>query len=259
MSDRLVTLLEEAARDAVFPPTPPLVAEVRRRIDSGPIPVAEIRLPRTRPPLARPVLASLLMVALGLAVTLSLSVTARRAVADLLGVAGIHVTFGEEPPGTPRPLRRIDLGVRLSKDAASDRAGFEVKTPRVPGETPAYYFDPAVGDRGMVSIVYPHDAPTLAGADLLVTQFTATLREEFVKKIGISGSEVRYLRVRGSDAYWIRGEPHFFFYEDGTGEVRETSIRLAGNVLLWEEDGVTYRIEGAGTLAEARRLASSLR
>lgn len=258
MSDRVVALLEEAAREAAFPPTPPLAESVRRRIDTGPMPVAEIRLPRTRPPLVRPVLVALGVVALALGLTLSLSVTARKAVADLLGVVGIRVTFGEEPPAPPRAPEEIELGRRVSKRVASERAGFRVKTPRGLG-TGAVYFDAYVGERGMVSIVYPGDSASLAEADLLFTQFAATVREEFVKKLGILGSDVRYVRVRSSDGYWISGEPHYFFYEERNGEIRQETVRLAGNVLLWEEGGVTYRIEGAETLAEARRLAESLR
>lgn len=259
MSDRLPVLLQEAARDAEFPETPPLAREVRRRIEAGPLPVAEIRLPRTRPPLLRPALVSVAALALVLTVTLSLSVTARRAVADLLGVVGIRVTFGEEPPGTPRPLAEIGLGTRVSRAEASERVGFRVTTPRAVGAAPAIYFDEYVGRRGMVSIVYPRGAATLADADLLVTEFSASLHPDFFKKLAVVGSKVRYVRVRSSEGYWISGEPHYFFYQERDGETRQESIRLAGNVLLWEEDGITYRIEGAGTLAEALRLADSLR
>lgn len=258
MSDRLVTLLQDVARDAEFPETPPLATRARARIETGPRPVAEIRLPRTRPPLVKPVLVALAAVVAAAAVTLSLSVTARRAVADLLGVAGIRITFDEDPQVTPMPLEEIDLGARVSLETASERAGFAVKTIPGLGEA-AFYFDPTVGDPGMVSVLYPADAATLADADLLVTQFRATLREEHVKKLGTLGTKVRYLPVWSADGYWIGGDPHLFFYEDRTGASRHESVRLAGNVLLWEEDGVTYRIEGAETLAEARRLAASLR
>ena len=38
-----------------------------------------------------------------------------------------------------------------------------------------------------------------------------------------------------------------------------TAVRRAGDVLLWEEGGVTYRIEGAPSLDEALAVAGSLR
>jgi hypothetical protein len=254
----LSVLLGEAARDAEFPATPQVAGRVRNRIEAGPIPVGTIHVPRTRPPVLRPVIAAAVVLILALALTLSLSVSARRAVADLLGVVGIRVTFGDEPPAAPRPLRDIPLGASVARSEAGERVGFHVMVPRaVPGE-PAFYVEPSIGESGMVSVVYPRDARTMAGVDLLVTQFVASVREEYVKKLATLGSEIRYVRVRSSDAYWIGGDPHFVFYEDRDG-VRQEEVRLAGNVLLWEEDGVTYRIEGAGSLREARRLAASLR
>ena len=259
MSDRLVALLEQAASHADFPETPPLAERVRARVEAGPLPVAEIRLPRTRPTLARPVLVALTVAALTLGVSVSLSATARRAVADLLGVVGIEISFDEPPGVTPRPASEIDLGTRVSRTEASERARFRVTTPAVLPGTPAFYFDGSIGDRGMVSVVYPRDAASLAEAELLVSEFIASLDEEYVKKLSTLGSNLRYVSLRGVDGYWVGGEPHIFFYEDSSGSIRQESVRLAGKVLLWEEDGVTYRVEGAASLAEARRIAESLR
>lgn len=255
----LVKLLQEAARDAAFPETPPLAERVRTRIERGPRPIAPVVLPRTRPPLLRPVLVAALAVAVALAVTLALSVTARRAVADLLGVAGIRVTFGDDPPSSPRPPGRVRFGERVSRAAASERAGFRVSIPAAVAAEPALYFDASVGDRGMVSVVYPRGAGTLADVDLLLSQFVASVPEEYVKKLVTMGSDVTYTDVEGLPAFWIAGTPHFFFYEERDGEVRRETVRLAGDVLVWEEGGVTYRVEGARSLEDARRIAESLR
>ena len=254
----LVALLERAAREAEFPETPALAERVRARIESGPLPVATIRLPRTRP-LLRPVLVVLVALAVLLAATLSVSVTARRAVADLLGVVGIRVTFGDEPPASPRPARRIGLGDAVSRAAASESAGFPVRVPEaVPGK-PAIFFDPSIGDPGMVSVVYPRDAKTLADVDLLVSQFVASVPGDYVKKLLTVGSEITYTRVGSSEAFWISGVPHYFFYEEPDGAIGRENVRLAGSVLLWVEDDVTHRVEGAASLSEAREIAASLR
>ena len=37
------------------------------------------------------------------------------------------------------------------------------------------------------------------------------------------------------------------------------SRRLAGNVLIWEAGDVTYRLEGAKTVADARAVARNLK
>lgn len=255
----LAELLQSAASEAAFPETPALAAKVRARIEAGPIPVAAIRLPRTRPRLLRPALVTILSVALAGAVALSVSVTARRAVADLLGVAGIHVTFDEDPRVTPRPATRIPLGEPLSRAEASERSGLRVLVPRAAAGDAAFYLDESVGESGMVSVVYPADAKTLADVDLLVSEFVASVPADYVKKLSSLGSEIEYTTVGSSEAYWISGEPHLFFYGDGHGDIRQETVRLAGNVLLWAEDGVTYRIEGAGSLRRALQLAASLR
>jgi hypothetical protein len=259
---RLAALLGDVAGATEFPETPPLAASVRRRIESGPLPVARIRLPRTRPPLWRPALAVAAIALVALAVTLSLSVTARRAVADLLGVVGIHVTFDDGPGGKPlSPRTDLDLGEQIATYEAEERVGFDVVVPSAPKSRRvwAVYYDASIGQRGMVSLVYPHDAESVDDVDLLLTQFEASADGQLFKKVAIEGSDVTYTNVGGSEAYWIGGDPHLFYYVDEDGEPRPESVRLAGRVLIWEDDGVTYRIEGARSLRAALRLAASLR
>jgi hypothetical protein len=69
---------------------------------------------------------------------------------------------------------------------------------------------------------------------------------------------VEFVNVNGGQGYWISGEPHTFAYLSTRVTIPERA-RLAGNVLLWEVGGVTYRIEGPRTLEEAMRVARSLR
>jgi hypothetical protein len=57
----------------------------------------------------------------------------------------------------------------------------------------------------------------------------------------------------------LSGEPHFLFLIDESGNAVEESARLARDVLLWDEDGVAYRLEGDFDREEALRLARSLR
>ena len=71
------------------------------------------------------------------------------------------------------------------------------------------------------------------------------------------GGEVAVGDGRGR-ALWIEGEPHLFFYRDRDGQVRDESVRLAGNVLLWERGELTLRLEGAIARDEAIRIAASV-
>jgi hypothetical protein len=254
---RIAALLEAAAPHVEFPETPPLPALVRRRIERGPIPVGTIAVPRLRPPLWRPVLAFASVVVLALAVTLALSATARKAVADLLGVVGIHVTFDDPREGLPPPRDVLELGTSMSTFEAAGRVGFEVLQPSL-RRVAAVYFDASIGETGMVSFVYPPDAKSVSDVDLLVTQFAATLDGAFFKKVALAGGDVTYVDVRSRPGYWVGGGPHLFWYVDADGP-RDETIRLAQRVLIWEEDGVTYRIEGAGSLRAALRIARGLR
>jgi hypothetical protein len=56
----------------------------------------------------------------------------------------------------------------------------------------------------------------------------------------------------------VAGGTHFFFYRDPDGKIVETTIRLVGSALLWEEEGLVIRIEGAPNLEAAQKVAASL-
>jgi hypothetical protein len=64
--------------------------------------------------------------------------------------------------------------------------------------------------------------------------------------------------VAGHEAYWITGAPHAFFYVDSSGDPLPDSTRLAGNTLLWVDDGVTFRFESDLDLRRAVALAERL-
>jgi hypothetical protein len=57
----------------------------------------------------------------------------------------------------------------------------------------------------------------------------------------------------GDFGLWISGGEHVLGWEHGT-----VQTRLAGNVLLWLSDGVTYRLEGEFTKAQLLRLARKI-
>lgn len=84
-------------------------------------------------------------------------------------------------------------------------------------------------------------------------------QEDFFKKLTSQKTIVERVEVNGAEGYWLTGEPHVFYYQVNEAAVAEESIRLVENVLLWEQDGVTLRIETAGTLDQALEIAASLR
>jgi hypothetical protein len=65
--------------------------------------------------------------------------------------------------------------------------------------------------------------------------------------------------VRGEPAYFLSGEPHAVLLVGRDGIPITETARLARDVLVWEEDGRTVRVEGELTREEALSLAESLR
>src|SRR6185436_7257097 len=91
---------------------------------------------------------------------------------------------------------------------------------------------------------------------LIVMQSEGTF---FTKQVG-SGTRVDHTQVNGSDALWITGAEHFFGYVEVPGQdARFAPVYLAGNVLVWESDRLTLRLEGKVSKAQALRIARSFR
>jgi hypothetical protein len=57
---------------------------------------------------------------------------------------------------------------------------------------------------------------------------------------------------------WIEGQPHTVLYRDSDGQVREERSRLAANTLLWEQSGLTLRLESSLSKDEAIRIAEGV-
>jgi len=248
--DRLDSALQQLAAGVEYPPTPALAGVVRSRIEDTPTTSVARLFPRPR--WYRPAIAVAALV-VAFAATLTFSPTARRAVADLLGVAGIHIDLEGEPPPVG-PLRSGpnagELGEHVDVGEARAFVDFEIKVPARFNGAPLVYLDRSV-QGGLVSFFVDGERKPA-----LVTQFVAQLDEGFFKKISGSGGEVEFPDVNGTPGFWVSGSHVFYYVADG--EFVEESVRIAGPVLLWEEAGVTYRIEGARSMAEALEIASSL-
>ncbi|HVR79969.1 MAG TPA: hypothetical protein VMS99_16450 [Acidimicrobiia bacterium] len=182
----------------------------------------------------------------------------RQAVADLLEVAGIRVSWSEQ---TVTPVAELELGEQVSLEEAAEMASFPLLSPigAEVGEADGVYFSD-FPPGGAVHLVWESDRSLPAagetGVGLLYSQFKLEAPGGFTKTVQ-PGSEARRVQVRDNDGFWIEGVPHIIFYEDETGS--QERARLAANVLAWEEGGVTHRIETTLALDDALRLAESLR
>ena len=100
------------------------------------------------------------------------------------------------------------------------------------------------------------DAPRL----LVAQTPELEIDEPFIlKKLAAAGTSVARVSVRGTPAYFLSGEPHAVVLVDEDGTAIIDSARLARDVLVWDEDGRTVRLEGDLTETEAVEIADALR
>jgi hypothetical protein len=246
-------MIDERLRDlgtaVAFPPTPPLASLVGDALPHQPR--------RWQPRRA---------VGRGLALALIATILLIGAAAAFgFGVGGLRLVFG---PASFSPLPSYvvgpELGEPVSLDDARSRVTFSLRVPTLAslGQSDLVYLAiPPAG--GAVTLLYGErsgfPAASATGIGLIVTQFRADIAPESFEKLIDSGVRVTAARVDGVDAWWVAGGEHFFFYRDAQGQVVASTLRLAGDTLIWEEGGVTYRVEGAPSLAQAIRVAESLR
>jgi hypothetical protein len=248
-SRRIESVLYELGGQIDWPDHPDQVTAVLRRLSA---PTGAARQFRWLPLTAAVILV--------VASILLLSPGAREAVADLLGVAGIEVRFGEdvEPPVGAE----LDLGEAVTLEEAAGASEFNLSVPELPGPPDAVYLSSRPSE-GRVSMVWEGDETLPAAGEsnvgLIYSQFALDLAEEevFVKTVR-PDSGVRVVEIAGIIGLWIDGAPHIITYEDAAGNIVEEETRLAGNVLMWERAGVTHRIETTLPVEDAVELAESI-
>jgi hypothetical protein len=256
--NELEQVLLEAGRRIEYPPTPELAASVAARLASV-TPARERPLARRRLVLAL----ALLAVAVGAAFAVP---GARTAILEWLGLRGATVQRVETLPETQRQGAPAAAGLRLGTPVtlaqARARVSFAVAVPETLGEPDEVYVAFDVPG-GRVSLVYlpgerlPKEPQS--GIGLLLTEFRGANAPEFVGKLAAGGTRVEEVTVAGGPGIWLSGEPHEVFFRDARGEIRTDTIRLAGNTLLWEREGLLLRVESALTREQAIRVAGSVR
>ena len=134
-----------------------------------------------------------------------------------------------------------DLGQPASRDDAEAALGGPLVLPQVSGTPQLYVRD------GIVSALLATPEP------VLVSAFRSP-GGSILKKVAGLATVVEPATIDSArEGLWIAGGAHVVYW-------LTAPPRLAGNVLLWEDDGVTYRIEGASLTKErAIELAREMR
>jgi hypothetical protein len=264
----LETALRSLAQSIDYPPQSNLAAAVRERIEArpslrrGPLGRASWWLRNVVASLREPAFAATVIVVL-VSLVLMISPAARVAVADWLGFDDVRVTF-DEPPVSPAPPVGGDLrlGRRVTLGEARSLVDFEVLVPEALGAPDEVYYNKFVSD-GQVSLVYREsdDLPSAQGTSVgaIVTQFEADfLDQEFYQKFPQRSATVQEVTVAGVRAVWI-DQPHALIFRSADGVVDSEDSRLSGPSLIWEKDGIVYRLESRLPLNRAITAAESLR
>lgn len=258
--------LTDLGRHLTFPATPELAPLIRTRLETETSP-----RPGTSPSRASWRIGWLAAAAIVLIIaTLLLFPQVRTAIADRLGWPGVRIEWFETLP-TPvaSPVGTgLNLGRQVTLEEARESVDFPVLLPTQAGfDQPDEVYLSGRGEATMVSFVYlpgpdlPSSQQTGVGA--LLTEFRGSPERDLIMK-GLHDDEnganrLQSVSVDGRPGFWISGVPHAFFVCPERGECREVPYRLASNVLLWQQNGLTMRLESALTREESLAIAASMR
>jgi hypothetical protein len=242
--NELERALVALGRELSVPEAPDLVASVRERLE--PRRGWALRQERRRWLVAVAVAALALLGA-----TLAIP-EARSALFRVLSIGGERIELVDDLPEVPvADDLETALGERVTLGEARGRSGFQLhELDEVPDRV-------YLGDRGTVWFLY--GSPS--NVRLLVAQ-TPRLTVDapaILKKLREDATRVEEVSVEGARGVFLSGQPHFVFLYDERARVVEASARLAEDVLIWDDGGVAYRLEGDFDRDDALRLARELR
>jgi hypothetical protein len=236
MTSELEQRLAALGMGLELPPAPDLVPAVLARLPARPR-----RRARAGRTLAVALAAMALLAGAAMAVPPS-----RHAILRILGIEGVRI---ERVPHLPPPPagtgRRLRLGQAIPLARARDAASFTALLP--PGSPAAYVGHDVPG--GRVSLLLGR---------VLIIEFRGRTTPYIFKVIG-PGTRLEHVRVNGRPGVYLAGAPHIVLFQTLKGEIQADDVRLAGNVLIWQQGPLTIRVEGTRTLAQALALARSLR
>jgi hypothetical protein len=252
MADRFADLegaLRALAPRIAVPAAPSIAPAVVARLETE-------RMRRARPPF--PGLAlwtrrrALVFAAIAVLALLALAAAAR------FTIGAVQIRVQPTPPVTGSPPPPFDLSVLGPARSPSEAAAtvrFATALPSGPGPDSAYVVEGPTGRRSVAfawlpSTTYPQIEGTPWG--LIVLEIPGD--DELVLKSVNSFEDIVPAVVDGHRADWI---PTTHTLELRTASGSQT-FSVDGNVLIWERDGVTYRLETTLSFDAAIALAESI-
>jgi hypothetical protein len=250
--------LRALGRELAFPATPEIAPAVRDRLRDQP--------KRRRLTPRRTILVAFAGALLTASAAIAAVPAARHTVLEWLGLRSVRIERVPTQPTAPRAGvagMRLDLGRRATISGARASVRFPILTPRLANLEDPQVFVSASPPGGRVTLLYPaRPGIPLAlgtGVGMLITEFRGDQPAAFIEKTLGPGTTAEQFTLRGQPAVWISGQPHVVVFRDADGTIREDTLRLAGNTLLWRRGPLLVRIEAHISKAAALRIAHSMR
>ncbi|MBI5960648.1 MAG: hypothetical protein HY866_18055 [Chloroflexi bacterium] len=237
------TTVQETAKAFVYPPTPDLARHSEEWLPGA----ADMGRRRfvLRP--AWGVLIVLIILAALLAVP-----QVRASILDALRIGAVQINLIEDD-SPPDYIPLIVLGApgqvlkgETTLDAARAALDYPIRLPPDLG-APDRVFMQSPGGPLVILVWNDPDDPARAALVLHIIG-------PGIHAIKSVPERITETTVNGTFAVWATG-PYTLVYTSGE---QDQGYLVEGNVLLWEQDGLTYRLESTLSLEEARRTAESL-
>ena len=168
--------------------------------------------------------------------------------------AGFIVVHPTRTPSESKILTSVlELAGEVPLEEARAQARFPILLPTYPanlGTPDKVYSQQLEGGRGIFLVWLDPEQPERVAMSLLLLG-----PGTFAGK----GSPVSVVvtEVNGEQAVWTEGE-HLLVLQTGPNRRDLVQLFVQGHVLVWQQDGVTYRLEGEFDLQEAVRIAESI-
>lgn len=268
--EELVAELVQLGRRLDVPPTPPLALQVRATLERD---EGRRRSWLFPPRLGRAVglalLAGLLLAGVAAAIGFGLPGLRIVTVSELPSpTGGLSAAPGSVEPSGGGPAQqdaeRLGLGAPASLDALREGLGFPAALPEaawLPAPETVLFGEPPPG--GQVAVIYPSTTELPAIEEtrigMILTIFRGDTSGGLVTKNVREGTSVEPVDVHGAPGYWISGTPHAIMYLSESLPEVQVVVRLARSTLVWERQGLIYRIESGLTRERAVEVAETLR
>jgi hypothetical protein len=165
-----------------------------------------------------------------------------------IGIIGFYVEDNVTPTPSMRSL--IDLFGQTTLEEAQQNTGFTLKLPA--GFGPPDFVYRQSGDGPAVILVW------LAKNDRPAITLYEFLSDTEGLIYGKMLSQVASTEVNDLPAAWV-DIPHRLVYESNGVVRQQASFLIRGNVLIWADENITYRLESNLTMEQAIAIAESLR